>query len=819
MRKGRLPQGHVRLDTLYSGFSAGTELTFLKDTNPYLLRRWDERARRFRRRRAERALSRSVSWLHGGRRGSPKAGPMASSRGDVVALNLWPQVRPHRRSLPRTARARCPTASIRSSASSSRRWARSPPMASCMRMRKIFGPDVRRLGEGVAGRPVVVVRRRHGRVADRAVRAEARARKWSSPNRPLGAGDKAEELGLTAMTEDQAWQHAKARWHHGGQDRGADFVFQTRARSESLHDALRALRPQGTVIDLAFYQGGADRHAAWRRVSPQRALHPLRPDRPRAARSGASWDRRRLSAETLALLGRHGDAIRREMITHVVPIDEAPAFLSRSDRLIVPNSSRSCSASSNDSESPPPIRILFVFAWLVVGGEETEVRLLARNARSAAVIALMWSPASASRACRTKRIGNWKRSASMSIASPYRSVLRGYGRLSREQDAGYDIVVSCQNVADIYPALEKLHWRPPLDRAWRAGVGSAGRPEAFHQPLCRRLPLDPRRRRVEDAGARTPRRRNTVNGRSGRIRDRAIADAVRGSLGVRDDAICWSAGWAGWMPRSASRISSRPPRSSTRGCRMSASSWLAGQTPSCPTMPRRLQAAGHRARSRRHADVPRRPRRRACSACRRWMSSSGCRAAKACRMSSPRRARPACRSSRPPTTARCSRSNTASPACSCRMNRRRMSPQRSSAWPATRRCARGWAHALRAKVETTYAAEVVVPQWQALFDDVLGERSQRPRRQVFAQLHSGRLRMLDSQTARRAPPRPAGGHRTRHQRRARLRAARARTALTHGPRRPALASDREAATAITTGRASCRCCAPRGVAHRRSSGT
>ena len=27
----------------------------------------------------------------------------------------------------------------------------------------------------------------------------------------------------------------------------------------------------------------------------------------------------------------------------------------------------------------PPMRILFVFAWLVVGGEETEIRLLARN--------------------------------------------------------------------------------------------------------------------------------------------------------------------------------------------------------------------------------------------------------------------------------------------------------------------------------------------------------------------------------------------------------------------------------------------------------
>ena len=30
-------------------------------------------------------------------------------------------------------------------------------------------------------------------------------------------------------------------------------------------------------------------------------------------------------------------------------------------------------------QPPAPLRILFVFAWLVVGGEETEVRLLAEN--------------------------------------------------------------------------------------------------------------------------------------------------------------------------------------------------------------------------------------------------------------------------------------------------------------------------------------------------------------------------------------------------------------------------------------------------------
>ncbi|MDB5536801.1 MAG: group 1 glycosyl transferase, partial [Devosia sp.] len=39
--EGPPPDGQVRLQTLYSGFSAGTELTFMKHTNPYFHSRWD----------------------------------------------------------------------------------------------------------------------------------------------------------------------------------------------------------------------------------------------------------------------------------------------------------------------------------------------------------------------------------------------------------------------------------------------------------------------------------------------------------------------------------------------------------------------------------------------------------------------------------------------------------------------------------------------------------------------------------------------------------------------------------------------------------
>lgn len=80
-------------------------------------------------------------------------------------------------------------------------------------------------------------------------------------------------------------------------------------------------------MDLAFYQGGADalrlgeefHHDGLALVCAQinrvpRALH-------------ATWDQRRLSHETLRLLAAEGDAILRHMITHVVPVEDAPGFL------------------------------------------------------------------------------------------------------------------------------------------------------------------------------------------------------------------------------------------------------------------------------------------------------------------------------------------------------------------------------------------------------------------------------------------------------------------------------------------------------------
>ena len=138
---------------------------------------------------------------------------------------------------------------------------------------------------------------------------------------------KIEALGLEATTEEAAADLAKSRWHNGAGDRGVDVVFQTRAHAGSLQTALRSLRPQGTVIDLAFYQGGADAVRLGEEFH-HNGLSIRCAQIGRVPRGlGFAWNRRRLALETVALLEDVGDDLLAHVITHVVPFDQGPAFL------------------------------------------------------------------------------------------------------------------------------------------------------------------------------------------------------------------------------------------------------------------------------------------------------------------------------------------------------------------------------------------------------------------------------------------------------------------------------------------------------------
>ena len=135
-------------------------------------------------------------------------------------------------------------------------------------------------------------------------------------------------LGLQTIDHaSEPWRWCKERWVHGPGDRGADLVFQCRGRAAQLHEALRSLRPQGTVIDLAFYQGGAPElrlgeefhHNGLTIRCAQIARVPRGLDR--------QWNRHRLAEETGRLLVAHADVLRRHLVTDVIPVAEAPAFV------------------------------------------------------------------------------------------------------------------------------------------------------------------------------------------------------------------------------------------------------------------------------------------------------------------------------------------------------------------------------------------------------------------------------------------------------------------------------------------------------------
>ncbi|HJU02129.1 MAG TPA: zinc-binding dehydrogenase, partial [Actinomycetes bacterium] len=141
--------------------------------------------------------------------------------------------------------------------------------------------------------------------------------------------DAARALGLGTVDDASgtAWRAVKERWRHDPSDCGADVVFQCRGRTAALAGALRSLRPQGTVIDLAFYQGGAPDLALGEEFH-HNGLTIRCAQIGRVPRGMAHlWDRRRLAAETVELLRASGPAMREHLVTDLVPLEDAPALL------------------------------------------------------------------------------------------------------------------------------------------------------------------------------------------------------------------------------------------------------------------------------------------------------------------------------------------------------------------------------------------------------------------------------------------------------------------------------------------------------------
>jgi len=322
-----LPEGSFQVETLYSGFSAGTELTFLKGTNPYLHARWDDAIGAF-----DDAAVGTVYPVPF--TGYMEVGVVSVSRaasaepGSIVALSYG-----HKTGHTAHGAADCftvldgeldPLLGIY--------VAQMGPICANGLLHaaaEAKGAEAAGLADGVAGRRVLVqgagvVGLLIGLWAKR-LGAEAVAVADATPAR-LGA---VEALGLMPVddAEGEAWRRLKDEWRSEDGTRGADLAFQCRGQAAALGSALRSLRPQGTVIDLAFYQGGADELRLGEEFHHNglsiRCAQIARVPRGMEDR----WDHRRLAAETVDLLRSDGDLLLEHVITDIVPFEEAPRFV------------------------------------------------------------------------------------------------------------------------------------------------------------------------------------------------------------------------------------------------------------------------------------------------------------------------------------------------------------------------------------------------------------------------------------------------------------------------------------------------------------
>ncbi|MGK5740773.1 zinc-binding dehydrogenase [Micromonospora sp. URMC 103] len=322
-----LRPGTFRVATLFSGVSAGTELSYVKGTNPWLNATWDADLGLFRPgppstpypvtrlgyMQVGRVVESATPAVAEGAVGAMTYGHRTGWVADPVAERFVPlpdDLDPLLGVYVAHMGPICANGLLHAAAD-------------------LHGADVRSLGDGVRGRRVAVVgagvvalltglfARRHGAASVVVLDPTPQRRQV------------AEALGLETLDldADDPAVVLKTRWAHAPGDRGADVVFQCRGRAPALHLALRLLRPQGTVVDLAFYQAGADAVRLGEEFH-HNGLSVRCAQIGRVPRGLApTWDRERLSAETIDLLRTHGDLIRKHLVSAVVPFDEAPALL------------------------------------------------------------------------------------------------------------------------------------------------------------------------------------------------------------------------------------------------------------------------------------------------------------------------------------------------------------------------------------------------------------------------------------------------------------------------------------------------------------
>ena len=319
-----LADGQVRIATAYTGLSAGTELSFFRGTNPFLGRRFDTELRLFGDGPAadEYPVTR-VGYMETGTvvesraAGLPVGTRVAAPYGHATGYVADPTTE----HVVRLPDGLDPVLGVY--------VAHMGPICAngvLHAAADAVGGPVRSLADGVAGRQVLVVGAGVVGLLTGLFAALHGAAEVAVVDATAQRLEVAEALGLVPVAESDAAAVLKRRWRHGPGDHGADVAFQCRGQASALALALAAVRPQGTVVDLAFYQGGAPEVRLGEEFH-HNGLALRCAQIGRVPRGQAHlWDRARLSAGTVDLLDAYGPAIRKHLVTDLVPLADAPAL-------------------------------------------------------------------------------------------------------------------------------------------------------------------------------------------------------------------------------------------------------------------------------------------------------------------------------------------------------------------------------------------------------------------------------------------------------------------------------------------------------------
>jgi 2-desacetyl-2-hydroxyethyl bacteriochlorophyllide A dehydrogenase len=304
----------VRVRTLFSGISAGTELTAYRGTNPYLYKRWDKASRLFVAEAGPEPAYPLAGW------GYEEVGEICELGADVSDLALGDRIygvwghRTHQalgaeyarpRRLPADAE---PLLGVFSNIGAI-------ALNGILDAQINLGETVAVFGMGVVGQLVAQLARLSG--------AQVIAVDLLAPRRALAL-----RLGAAAAIDGQGAAEAIKAMTGG---RGADVCVEASGATAALHEAIRACAYSARVVAMGFFQGEA------RQLFLGEEFHHNRIAVVCSQISGVSpalqgrWDRLRLTTSFMGL-ATEGRLELLPLITHVRPFAEAAALFAQLDQ-------------------------------------------------------------------------------------------------------------------------------------------------------------------------------------------------------------------------------------------------------------------------------------------------------------------------------------------------------------------------------------------------------------------------------------------------------------------------------------------------------